>query len=78
LGAGDEAEAEAELPADEDADEDPPHAVSSSSDPIPAAAAHPLLRITSLHSRFHRVAPDPDTPESYQTAGAVGALLVAT
>jgi hypothetical protein len=28
--------------------EDPPHAASSSSDPRPAAAAHPLLRITSL------------------------------
>jgi len=30
--------------------DDPPHAASSStSDPSPVAAAHPLLRITSLH-----------------------------
>jgi hypothetical protein len=36
-------------------DDDPPHAVSSStSDPSPAAAAHPLLRITSLHSQVLR------------------------
>jgi hypothetical protein len=33
--------------------EDPPHAVSSrASEPIPAAAANPLLRITTLHSRI--------------------------
>jgi hypothetical protein len=32
--------------------DDPPHAVSSrASEPIPAAAANPLLRITTLHSR---------------------------
>jgi hypothetical protein len=36
-------------PAAEFAPDDPPHAASSStSDPIPVAAAHPLLRITSL------------------------------
>jgi hypothetical protein len=39
-----------ELPDDPD---DPPHAVSSrASEPRPAAAANPLLRITTLHSRF--------------------------
>src|ERR1700722_9601100 len=47
-------EVEPVLPAadDDDDDDDPPHAVSSStSELIPAAAtAHPLLRITSLHS----------------------------
>src|SRR5208337_4363681 len=33
--------------------DDPPHSVSSSTtEPSPAAAAHPLLRITTLHSRF--------------------------
>src|SRR6516164_5101603 len=33
--------------------DDPPHAVSSRiSEPSPAAAAKPLLRITTLHSRF--------------------------
>src|SRR5690242_4097497 len=33
--------------------DDPPHAVSSRiSEPSPAAAASPLLRITTLHSRF--------------------------
>jgi hypothetical protein len=43
------------VPVVEDDDDDPPHAVSSStSDPSPAAAAHPLLRITSLHSQVLR------------------------
>src|ERR1700740_3540594 len=45
--------------------DDPPHAVSSrASEPKPAAAAKPLLRITTLHSRFsvlwvHRGPSDP-------------------
>jgi hypothetical protein len=46
-------------PAAEFGPDDPPHAASSStSDPIPVAAAHPLLRITSL--QFARLnAPGP-------------------
>lgn len=40
------------VPAAEVEPDDPPQAVSSStSDPNPAAAAHPVLRITSLHSQ---------------------------
>src|SRR6266480_1496640 len=49
-----------------DVPDDPPHAVSSrASEPRPAAAANPLLRITTLHSRFsvlwgvHRGSSDP-------------------
>src|SRR5260370_30230843 len=68
--------------------DDPPHAVSSnSSEPNPAAAAHPLLRITTLHSRFSgslgaqglfRCDPNPNTPETYQTAGPARGFLAAT
>src|SRR6185437_9649177 len=58
--------------------DDPPHAVSSrASEPRPAAAAKPLLRITTLHSRFsvlwvHRGPSDPpdatDLPRAFRTA----------
>jgi hypothetical protein len=60
--------------------DDPPHAVSSStSELIPAAAtAHPLLRITSLHSNDPWGLTVPDTPESYQTAEPAGGYLAAT
>jgi hypothetical protein len=74
-------EVEPELPAaDDDDDDDPPHAVSSStSELIPAAAtAHPLLRITSLHSNDPWGLTVPDTPESYQTTEPAGGYLAAT
>src|SRR5690348_4694156 len=71
--------------------DDPPHAVSSrTSEPRPAAAAKPLLRITTLHSRFSVLwgapgsigssgcDPVPNTPETYQTAASAGGFLAAT
>jgi len=60
-------------------DDDPPHAVSSStSDPSPAVAAHPVLRITSLHSKVHRFEPFLIRPETYQTAEPADGFLAAT
>src|ERR1039457_900636 len=60
-------------------DDDPPHAASSrTSDPNPAAAAHPVLRITSLHSKVHRFEPFPTRPETYQTAEPADGFLAAT
>src|SRR6266567_924537 len=75
-----------------DVPDDPPHAVSSrASEPRPAAAANPLLRITTLHSRFSVLwggapgfigssgcDPVPNTPERYQTAGSARGFLAAT
>src|SRR5205823_1535829 len=74
-----------------DEPDDPPHAVSSrASEPMPAAAANPLLRITTLHSRFSvpwgapgligssGCNPVPNTPETYQTAGPARGFLAAT
>ena len=62
-------------PAAEFGPDDPPHAASSStSDPIPVAAAHPLLRITSLQfARMTRsravMAPGPGTLKPPARAG---------
>ena len=71
--------------------EDPPHAVSNrASEPIPAAAANPLLRITTPFegSVFFRVPrgppgsfkgePGPNTPETYQTDASPGGVLAGT
>src|SRR3954451_17079777 len=84
-----EAGVDGEVP-DDDPD-DPPHAVSSkASEPIPAAAANPLLRITTPFegSVFLRVpqgppgsfrgGPGPNTPETYQTGGRFVGVLAGT